>query len=488
VISVASVAIRSARAVDPSLNGPWGVDPAARLAHAALWHAPKSVGFAESYRFRGEFSMGMRFNRRGFLAGSAGLSGSILAAPTWIPSTVLGRDGAIAPSEKITVGFIGTGSHGIGWNLKAYLQQPDARVVVVCDVDSTNMDKARAEVNEKYGNSDCAATKDFREVLGRKDVDAVMISTPDHWHVPISVMAIKAGKDVQCEKPTLTIDEGKILIRTVREHKKVFQTSTEDRSLDMYHRMAELVRNGRIGKLQKIEVILPKQPQMAGDPAPQPVPPELDYEMWLGPAPFAPYTKDRVHFNFRWIWDYSGGIICDWGAHLFDTAQWGNDTERSGPVEVEGTGTFWDGGLYNTVKDYDVTYKYANGVVMTCVPGNPSIKFIGTDGWVGNRGWRSRLEASSDEILKSVIGPNEVHLYTNPAGEHRDFLDCVKSRRDPYFPVDIGHRVSTVCHLANIAIKLGRKLKWDPEREMFPEDDAANAMLKRTLRAPWTLD
>jgi predicted dehydrogenase len=430
----------------------------------------------------------MRFNRRRFLAGSAGLAGSILSAPTWIPATVLGRDGAIAPSEKITVGFIGTGSHGIGWNLKAYLQQPDARVVVVCDVDSTNMAKAQAEVNEKYGNSDCAATKDFRDVLGRKDVDAVMISTPDHWHVPISVMAIKAGKDVQCEKPTLTIDEGKILIKTVRDHKKVFQTSTEDRSLDMYHRMAELVRNGRIGKLQKIEVILPKQPQMAGDPTPQPVPPELDYEMWLGPAPFAPYTKDRVHFNFRWIWDYSGGIICDWGAHLFDTAQWGNDTERSGPVEVEGSGTFWEGGLYNTVKDYDVTYRYANGVVMTCVPGNPSIKFIGTDGWVGNRGWRSRLEASSDEILKSVIGPNEVHLYTNPAGEHRDFLDCVKSRRDPYFPVDIGHRVSTVCHLANIAIKLGRKLKWDPERELFPGDDAANAMLKRTLRAPWTLD
>ncbi len=432
--------------------------------------------------------MGMRFNRRGFLCGSAGLAGSILAAPTWIPSTVLGRDGAVAPSEKITVGFIGTGSHGIGWNLKAYLQQPDARVVVVCDVDSTNMAKAQAEVNAKYGNSDCAATKDFREVLGRADVDAVMISTPDHWHVPISVMAIKAGKDVQCEKPTLTIDEGKILIKTVREHKKVFQTSTEDRSLDMYHRMAELVRNGRIGKLQKIEVILPKQPQMAGDPTPQPVPPELDYEMWLGPAPFAPYTKDRVHFNFRWIWDYSGGIICDWGAHLFDTAQWGNDTERSGPVEVEGTGTFWEGGLYNTVKDYTVTYKYANGVVMTCVPGDPSIKFVGTDGWVGNRGWRSRLEASSDAILKSVIGSNEIHLYTNPAGEHRDFLDCVKSRRDPYFPVDIGHRVSTVCHLANLAIKLGRKLKWDPEQELFPGDDAANAMLKRTMRAPWKLE
>ena len=165
-----------------------------------------------------------------------------------------------------------------------------------------------------------------------------------------SVMALKAGKDVQCEKPTLTIDEGKILVKTVRQLGKVFQTSTEDRSLDMYHRMAELVRNGRIGKLQRIEVILPKQPPRPGDPTPQPVPPELDYEMWLGPAPYAPYTVDRVHFNFRWIWDYSGGIICDWGTHLFDTAQWANDTERSGPVEIEGTGTFWEGGLFNTVK------------------------------------------------------------------------------------------------------------------------------------------
>jgi predicted dehydrogenase len=190
---------------------------------------------------------------------------------------------------------------------------------------------------------------------------------------------------------------------------------------------------------------------------------------------------------FRWIWDYSGGIICDWGTHLFDTAQWGNDTERSGPVEIAGTGTHWEGGLYDTVKEYDVTYTYANGVVMTCKPGNPSIKFIGSDGWVGNRGWCGKLEASSEKILKSEIGPDELHLYTNPAGEHRDFLDCVKSRKDPYFPVDIGHRVSTVCHLANIAIRLGRKLKWDPEQEVFLGDSSANAMMARPMREPWKL-
>ena len=430
--------------------------------------------------------MRQRLNRRSFLRGAVA-AGALGTVPTILPARVLGQGGRVAPSEQITVGFIGTGGHGIDRNLRMYLGQPDARVLAVCDVDRNNMARAKAMVDAKYGNTDCATTGDFREVLARPDIDAVMISTPDHWHVLMSVMAVKAGKDVQCEKPTLTIDEGKILVRTVRRYGKVFQTSTEDRAERVHHRMAELVRNGRIGKLQRIEVILPKQPNRPGDPTPQPVPPELDYDMWLGPAPYAPYTKDRVHFNFRWIWDYSGGIICDWGTHLFDTAQWANDTERSGPVEIEGAGTHWEGGLYNTVKDYDVTYRYANGVVMTCRPGNPSIRFIGTDGWVGNRGWLGALEASRPEILNSVIGPNEIHLYTNPAGEHRDFLDCVKTRKDPYFPVDIGHRVSTVCHLANIAIRLGRKLKWDPDKEWFVGDDEANRMMSRPMRSPWRL-
>ena len=209
--------------------------------------------------------------------------------------------------------------------------------------------------------------------------------------------------------------------------------------------------------------------------------------MWLGPAPEAPYTKDRVHFHFRWIWDYSGGIICDWGTHLFDTAQWANNTERSGPTEVDGKGNHWEGGLYDTVKDYDVTYRYANGVVMTCTSGNPSLKFIGSKGWVGNVGWRGKLQASSDKILNSVIEAGETRLFTNPAGEHRNFLDCVKTRRDPYFPVDIGHRVSTVCHLANLSIKLGRPLKWDPIKEYFKNDNEANRLQSRDMRKPWSL-
>jgi predicted dehydrogenase len=422
--------------------------------------------------------------RRAFLQHTAT---ALATAPLVVRSSVLGADGAVAPSNQITVGFIGVGDHGTNWNLAYYLRLPAARVVAVCDVDSRRLERAKETVDDRYKNGDCSTTKDFRDILARKDIDAVMISTPDHWHTLISLMAVHAGKDVQCEKPTLTINEGKLLIETVRKHNKVFQTSTEDRAVPEYHRMAELVRNGRIGKLQRIEVVLPKQPDRPGDPTPQPVPPELDYDMWLGPAPDAPYTKDRVHFNFRWIWDYSGGIICDWGAHLFDTAQWANDTERSGPIEIEGTGTFWEGGLYNTVKEYDITYRYANGVVMTCKPGNPSIKFLGTDGWVGNTGWRAPVQASSKEILESKIGSNELHLYTNPKGEHDDFLQCMKSRKDPYFPVDIGHRVSSVCHLANIAIKLGRKLKWDPEAQHFLGDQSANAMLSRPLRTPWKL-
>jgi predicted dehydrogenase len=423
-----------------------------------------------------------KVSRRTFVRAGATLA----AAPYVVPSSVIGQGGG-APSEKITIGFIGTGGHGIARNLNMYLGQPDARVLAVCDVDSSNLNRAKQAVDARYGNSDCATTKDFREIMQRDDIDAVMISTPDHWHVLMSVMAAKAGKDVQCEKPTLTIDEGKALIKTMRRYGRVFQTSTEDRSERIYHRMAELVRNGRIGKLHAIRVKLPYQPGGPGDPTPQPVPPELDYDMWLGPAPYAPYTKDRVHFNFRWIWDYSGGILCDWGTHLFDTAQWANDTELTGPAEIDAKGTWWEGGLYNTPKEYHVEYTYANGVKMFCDHGGSGIRFEGSDGWIESPSWLAAIKASDPKILDSKIGPDEVHLYTNPAGEHRDFLDCVKTRKDPYFPVDKGHRVASVCHLGNIALKLQRKLAWDPEKEIFPNDDEANRMLSRTMRSPWRL-
>jgi predicted dehydrogenase len=424
-------------------------------------------------------------SRRKFMQ-FTGQTAAAMALPTLIDSKVLGQ-GAVAPSNRITIGCIGVGGHGTNVNLKSFLANSDAQVVAVCDVDSNNMDNAKRLVNTHYKNQDCFTTKDFRDILARDDIDAVMISTPDHWHTPISMMAAKAGKDICCEKPTLTIGEGRDLVNTIERYGRVFQTSTEDRSLSMYHRMAELVRNGHIGKLHTIHVELPHQPNGPGDPTPMPVPPELDYDMWLGPAPYAPYNKDRVHFHFRWIWDYSGGIITDWGTHLFDTAQWGNDTEHTGPIEIDAKGTFWDTGLYNTPKEYQVEYTYANGVKMFVKDGNPSIRFEGTDGWVGNRGWRGALEASDPKIKNAVIGPNEIHLYTCPGGEHRNFLDCVKTRNKPYFPVEIGHRVSTVCHLANISLLLGRKVKWDPDKEIFPNDDQAMRMTRRSSRAPWNV-
>ncbi|MCX5672221.1 MAG: gfo/Idh/MocA family oxidoreductase, partial [Planctomycetota bacterium] len=220
-------------------------------------------------------------------------------------------------------------------------------------------------------------------------------------------------------------------------------------------------------------------------PTPRPVPDGFDYDMWLGPAPWSPYCPGRIHWNFRWIVDYSGGQLTDWGAHLMDTAQWGNDTERTGPVEVEGAGKRHAGGLYDTFIEYNIKYKYANGVEMLVDSGGVALRFEGTDGWVGNNGWLGPLQASSKEILSTVIGPEETRLFTNPAGEHRNFLDCVKSRQDPYFPAEIGHRCCTVMHVGNIAMWTGRKLRWDPAAERFVDDPEADRYLARTMRAPW---
>ena len=418
---------------------------------------------------------------------TVGISAAVVGFPYLIPSSALGKAGAVAPSERITIGFIGTGDHGRNVNIKNFLANADAQAMAVCDVDPVNRDAARDMVNNKYGNSNCATYKDFRDVLARADIDAVMISTPDHWHVPIAIAAAKAGKDIECEKPTLTVREGRMLCETMKRYGRVFQWSTEDRAVDVYHRMCELVRNGRIGKVQTIRVELPSGPDTPGDPTPMPVPEGFDYDMWLGPAPWAPYTKGRCHWNFRWILDYSGGMLTDWGAHLLDGAQWGNDSEHTGPVEVEGKGEFWPDGLYNTAKDFRIEYKYADGVQLIVTSGTPSLRFEGSEGWIGNRGWRAPLQAEPKSILDSVIGPNEIHLYTCPAGEQRNFLDCVKSRKDCYFPPEIGQRCFTVAHIGNISMLLGRKLRWDPQREQFIDDEQANRMLSRSMRSPWRL-
>jgi len=430
-----------------------------------------------------------RIERRAFLKKAASLAATSIALPYYVQSSAIGKDAAIAPSNRITVAMIGVGGHGLGVNLRGFLAQPDAHVLVVCDVDPKRRQRAQDEVNQKYHNQDCSACSDFREILDRDDIDAVMISTPDHWHVPIAVAAARAGKDICCEKPTLTIHQGRILADTIKRYNRVFQMSTEDRSVFVYHRMAELVRNGRIGKLHTIHVGLPAGWNVHGAHGkirkPQPVPQGFDYDMWLGPAQYAPYTPGRCHWNFRWILDYSGGQLTDWGAHIVDTAQWANNTERTGPLQIDGHGIFPEDSLYNTATEYHIKYKYANGVTMFIDSGPVSLNFEGTEGWLGNLGWRGNLQASSPAILNSIIKPDEIHLYTEPAGEHRNFLNCVKSRRDPYFPAEIGHRCCTVLHLGNISMLLGRKLKWDPEKERFPHDPEANRMLSRTMRSGW---
>ena len=350
--------------------------------------------------------------------------------------------------------------------------------------------RLRESLTSIYKNNDCIIYSDFRELLENRDIDAVQISTPDHWHVPISALALMKNKDVCCEKPTLTIEQGRFLSDIVAGSKNLFQTSLEDRAVQQYHRMAELVRNGRIGKLQKIRVGLPGSSShlysFNPDPAEQPVPDYFNYEMWLGPAPYAPYTAGRCHYNFRWINDYSGGSLSDWGAHLIDTAQLLNGTEKSGPVEVYGTGSAPETGIYNAFDKYKLTYSYANGVVMDVHSDFVEIYCEGTDGWLLVKDWRGKLEASSEEILNTVIGENELHLYTDES-EHANFLKCIRSRKPTYHPAEDLHRTSTITHMGNIAMKLQKKLAWDPAKEEFVNDAEANSMRSRPERDPWSI-
>ena len=374
--------------------------------------------------------------------------------------------------------------------MKAFLEFEDVRILAVCDIDSERREKAKKIVDSTYQNTDCASYNDFREVLARPDIDAVMISTPDHWHVPISILAAQAGKDVICEKPTLTIQEGRILCDVVKKNNTMYQTSIEDRAIPVYHRMAELVRNGYIGELKKIIIRVPDDDVINLQPAStetQAVPLGFDYDMWLGPAPEAPYSPGRCHWNFRWISDYSGGMLTDWGAHYVDTAQWANNSDHSGPISVGGKGEFLSGDIYNTANIFDLMYEYANGVTMQVYSGGTSIGFEGTEGWIQCLGWRGELEASKESILKAELKRGDTRLYT-VVSEHRNFIDCVKSRKETFVPVEVGHRTASALHIGNIAMKLGRKVNWDPEKEAFIDDDEANAMRSRVSRDPWKLE
>jgi len=405
-----------------------------------------------------------------------------LAIPTIITGCVNGAN------DRVNIGMIGLGSHGLSYNHKNYMGIDRCRIIAVCDVDAQRLQEAVNVTNEKYQNQDVTAYSDFRELLLRKDIDAVQISTPDHWHVHLSILAMQAGKHVCCEKPTLTIEQGRILVDQIKKYGKVFQSSLEDRSYQPYHRMAELVRNGRIGKLQKMRVGLPGEYSLNYNPdtTVQPIPDYFDYEMWMGPAPYGPYSPGRCHWNFRWIDELSGGSLADWGAHLIDDAQWCNGTEQWGPIEVEGVGSRPSEGLYDAFNKYNLTYRYENGVELEVHGDSIEIYCEGSDGWLQVIGWNEKLLASSEEILQSEIGENEIKLYT-AVNEHVNFVECIKEGKEPYHPAEDMHRTATMAHMGNIAMKLQTKLKWDPAKEEFIDNDEANQMRSRPDRDPWQL-
>ena len=428
-------------------------------------------------------------SRRQFLKGATVAAAGVAGFPYFVPSSALGRAGNVAASNRIVMGCIGVGGMG-GGNMRGFLGKKEVQVVAVCDVDAGRRNRARDRVNEKYGNQDCVAYSDFREAIERKDIDALSLALPDHWHSIPAIMGARAGKDMYAEKPLArTIREGRAICDAVHRYSRVWQTGSQQRSSGNFHRACELVRNGRIGKVHKVEVGLPTGGSTDNRPV-QPVPEGLDWDFWLGPAPWRPYCdfgRDRCHYQWRWIMDFSGGQLTDWAGHHIDIAHWGLDLDRTGPVEIEGRGVYPRDGLYDVPIEYKFTCKYANGIVMT-VANNKQIP-QGTK-WYGEKGWiyvkRGKLESEPKSVLDKVIGPDEIKL--NRSRDHKqNFLDCVRSRKLTIAPVEVGHRSISVALLGEIAMLTEKKLRWDPEKEIFLNSDEANRMLSRPMRSPWHL-
>ncbi len=417
--------------------------------------------------------------RRGFLRTAASQAALGALGSAFLAERARAAPRRCPPGEQIGLGLIGTGDLGRNHHLRLVLSRPEFRVVALCDVDGDHLDQALALTDGK-----AAVYRDFRALLERDDVDAAMIVTPDHWHAPTSIAACAAGKDVYCEKPlTLTIAEGRRMVAAARRYGRVFQTGSQQRSDPRFRWACELVRNGRIGALQRVQTALGSGPVVPWEPSQVP-PSQLDWDFWLGPAPRADYSPGRCHSTFRWFYDYSGGKLTDWGAHHNDIAQWAIGSELSGPVAVEGTGTFPAAGLSDTPMDFDVRYTYANGVTLDCTSaGRNGVTFFGSAGWIFVT--RGAIEADPPEILDTQPGAGPELLYES-GDHHRNWSDCIRSRERPICDVEIGHRSATVCHLGNLAIRLGRKLAWDPELERFRGDEEADRMLDKPMRSPWS--
>lgn len=431
-----------------------------------------------------------KINRRQFLKGVGGLTAGAVAFPYIVSSSALGKDGAVAASNRIVMGAIGVGSQGTS-DLRGFLSKQEVQTVAVCDVDKNHLNNAKKLVDKKYGNSDCKTYADFRALIGRGDLDAIQIAVPDQWHSIPAITAARAGLDIHAQKPLArTIREGRAICDAVKRYGTVWQTGSQQRSTANFHRACELVRNGRIGKVERVEVGLPTG-RDRGTAKPLPVPDTLDWNMWLGPALWRPYCdfgRGDCHWDWRWIMDYSGGQLTDWAGHHIDIAHWGLDLERTGPVEIEGKGVYPRDGLYDVPYEYKFICKYANGVTMT-VANNKQLeqgaKWYGENGkWIYVK--RGKLEANPESVLKEVIGPDEIQLYES-LDHKQNFLDCVKSRKETIAPAEIGHRSISVGLLGEIAMLTERKLKWDPEKEVFLNDEQANRMLWRPMRSPWHL-
>lgn len=411
------------------------------------------------------------------------------AAPLILPAAVLGRAGAVSPNEKISLACIGVGGQGTA-NLKAFLADERVQVVAICDVDAQHREKAMNLA--QLTKADCF--NDFREVLARSDVDAVMNATPDHWHANVAIAAAKAGKDLFSEKPIgASIGEGRAICRAVQEKKRVLQCGTWRRSGLKVRMACELVRNGYLGELKEIQVGVPGtfaiRGGFTGMEAPETVPPHLDYEMWLGSAAERPYTAARCHFNFRWIDEYAPGYITDWGAHFVDVAQWGAGMDDTTPVEVEATQVKRRSqGLYNAPEEYRIEYRYANGLKLSLFSTNDKetygTKFIGSEGWVFTEA--EALKASSIDLLRIKMKDTDTRLYVSKH-HHRNFIDAILSRGPTAAPAEIAQRAATICHLGAISAKLQRGLKFDPQSETFTGDEAANALVMRSMRGPWKI-
>lgn len=421
-----------------------------------------------------------------------------LAAPVIARSSVFSRP---APSDQLLLGCIGVGRQGQANMMELIYRglETGARVVTVCDLDRHRLDNARWLAEKTYAlelglnkYQGIKAYHDFRELLSRKDIDGVVISVPDFWHGIVALAAARAGKDIYLEKPlTYSLVEGQKLVQAVRQKKLVLQTGSQQRSSVYFLKACEIVRNGLIGQLQAIKVRLPEDTGR-GDPRPMPVPPNLDYEFWLGPTPEAQYTEDRVHPQMSYdrpgwmqVEPYGRGMITNWGAHMLDIAQWGHDTERTGPVSIEAEAEFPERGLFNVHTRFRAEAVYADGAVLAMESGDPSgVRFEGSEGWLFVR--REGIEASNPALLGYQPGSGQVRLY-HSSNHMKNFLECLRSRQDPAAPVEVGHRSNSLCIITHIAMKLGRKLRWDPDQEKFIGDEEANRLLDYPRRKPWQI-